>query len=366
MALLALVMALAPAVSASTRSRLSAAKNRLTSLTEQIKSDEARVLSMQNQLAALNARVAAAAARERQIKVELAATRTGIDDAEAQLATLQAKFDAITRAMFMAGPGGPQAAFVDSMLASTSMADAVDRVAFASAVSQADIDLATQVSNVKAGLVARAADQSRLLSKQASLLSSLHVDQAAQAKAVTAEQQALAALATTKKQILDLIVRLRKQLRAEEIASIGGIFQGPDHITYGAWSGLFLTTMGVPTCHSNMVAMVSWQMAEFTQAAWNPLATTYLMPGSTVFNSSNVQNYPSLGEGLQASRATIVNGSSSYGYGAIVSALSRCSDPMTTARAINASSWCRGCAGGTYVTGYIPKVEGNYRIYAAL
>jgi hypothetical protein len=222
------------------------------------------------------------------------------------------------------------------------------------------------VSNLKAGLVAQAANQSRLLSRQASLLQSLHGDQVAQAAAVAGEQQALATLARTKQQILDLIVKLRKQLRAEEIASIGGVFQGPDHVTYGAWSGLFLRTMGVPSCHSNMVALVSWQMAEFTQAAWNPLATTHLMPGSTAFNSSNVQNYPSLGVGLQASKDTIVNGSSSYGYGAIVSTLSRCSDPMTTARAINASSWCRGCAGGTYVTGYIPKVEANYAIYAAL
>jgi len=39
---------------------------------------------------------------------------------------------------------------------------------------------------------------------------------------------------------------------------------------------------------------------------------------------------------------------------------------MTSARAINASDWCRGCAGGTYVIGMIPKVEANYRTYAAL
>jgi hypothetical protein len=39
---------------------------------------------------------------------------------------------------------------------------------------------------------------------------------------------------------------------------------------------------------------------------------------------------------------------------------------MTTARAINASSWCRGCAAGTYVTGNIAKVEANFKVYAAL
>jgi hypothetical protein len=55
-----------------------------------------------------------------------------------------------------------------------------------------------------------------------------------------------------------------------------------------------------------------------------------------------------------------------FGYGRIVSELSACADAMTTARAINASSWCRGCAGGTYVVGMVPKVLANYATYASL
>ena len=39
---------------------------------------------------------------------------------------------------------------------------------------------------------------------------------------------------------------------------------------------------------------------------------------------------------------------------------------MSTARAINASMWCRGCAGGAYVVNDIPKVEANYDLYAQL
>jgi hypothetical protein len=35
-----------------------------------------------------------------------------------------------------------------------------------------------------------------------------------------------------------------------------------------------------------------------------------------------------------------------------------------TAQAINASNWCRGCAGGAYVTGLLPAVESDYRTYA--
>jgi hypothetical protein len=39
---------------------------------------------------------------------------------------------------------------------------------------------------------------------------------------------------------------------------------------------------------------------------------------------------------------------------------------MTTARAINASAWCRGCTGGAYVTGKIAQVQANYSVYAKL
>lgn len=364
----ALVLALAPGASASTQSKLSDAKRQLTALTAQITTEEANALAAQNQLAGLNARVVSATRIEDRIAAQLLATQTSIATDKAQEADLQAKFDSMLRTAYMTGDGvgGVQGEFLASMLSSTSLADLADRAAYASALSQSSIDLANQLSSAKALLEARAADQSRLLSRKATLLASLHDAQIAHANAVTAQQDALATLDRTKQRILSLIVRLRKQLKAQEIANIGGAFQGGDHVTYGAWAGYFLRTMGVPSCQSNMVAVVSWQLAEFTQAAWNPLATTHAMPGSTLFNSSNVQNYPSLAVGLQASKDTIVGGSPSYGYGAIVSTLSHCTDPMTTARAINASSWCRGCAGGTYVTGDILKVQANYKIYAAL
>jgi hypothetical protein len=37
---------------------------------------------------------------------------------------------------------------------------------------------------------------------------------------------------------------------------------------------------------------------------------------------------------------------------------------MTTARSINASSWCGGCASGSYVMAWVPIVESNYSHYA--
>jgi hypothetical protein len=58
-------------------------------------------------------------------------------------------------------------------------------------------------------------------------------------------------------------------------------------------------------------------------------------------------------------------GAESYGYGAIVDALRRCASASSTARAINASAWCRGCVGGAYITGLLPIVRASYAEHAA-
>ena len=94
------------------------------------------------------------------------------------------------------------------------------------------------------------------------------------------------------------------------------------------------------------MVVVAWQANEFTQARWNPLATTHRMAGSTSFNDVGVQNYVSLTQGLRASAETLTGGATSFGYRAILDALGRCDDAMTTAEAIRASAWCRGCSNG--------------------
>jgi hypothetical protein len=141
---------------------------------------------------------------------------------------------------------------------------------------------------------------------------------------------------------------------------------GATHIAYGDWAGALLSTLGLPTCGNNLAVVVAWQVAESTDAIWNPLASTHDIVGATRFNSAGVKNYPSLDSGLQATAQTLWGGYYRYGYGWIMYDLYTCADPMTTAEAINASAWCYGCADGSYVTGVVPRVEANYEAYAGL
>lgn len=142
------------------------------------------------------------------------------------------------------------------------------------------------------------------------------------------------------------------------MASLGipPVRQDAAAITWPQWAALLLPRVGAPLCANNVVTVVAWAAQENTDAAWNPLATTLPMPGSTPFNWADVQDYRSLEQGLAATVRTLEEGWTAYGYGPIVEALRRCDDPVVTAQAINASRWCLACARGTYVLGILPEV----------
>lgn len=136
-------------------------------------------------------------------------------------------------------------------------------------------------------------------------------------------------------------------------------------LTYEGWAGAFLGRLGAPACAENLLIVVTWETAESTSARYNPLATTRDMAGATDMNDVGVKHYVSLDQGLDASRDTLLQGAESYGYRAIVAGLRACEPAKSTASAINASAWCRGCVGGAYVTGLLPIVGASYDEHAA-
>lgn len=166
--------------------------------------------------------------------------------------------------------------------------------------------------------------------------------------------------------LAELVGARERALRApaaEEVPDPSpGDAAGP--LTYEGWAAAFLGRLGVPACDENLLVVVTWETAESTAAAFNPLATTRDMPDATDLNAVGVKRYVSVSQGLDASRDTLVLGAESYGYEAILDALGSCRSAAVTARAINASAWCRGCVGGSYLTGLLPIVRGSYPTYA--
>ncbi|MDA8209194.1 MAG: peptidoglycan-binding protein [Actinomycetota bacterium] len=93
--------------------------------------------------------------------------------------------------------------------------------------------------------------------------------------------------------------------------------------------------MGWATSQQNLDALVAWQAAENTEAAFNPLATTEGWANATDFNSAGVKNYASLDDGLAATRATLTNGL----YGSVISSFSMQQPAAVTGAAIDGSPW---------------------------
>jgi hypothetical protein len=69
-----------------------------------------------------------------------------------------------------------------------------------------------------------------------------------------------------------------------------------------------LSCVGAKPTKDNMSFMYAWRQAEGGKASNNPFNTTHKMPGSTTYNSHNVQNYKSSEDGIQATCKTLNNG----------------------------------------------------------
>jgi hypothetical protein len=105
------------------------------------------------------------------------------------------------------------------------------------------------------------------------------------------------------------------------------------------WARDFLSALNMPLTSENQRAVVAWQQAEGTRAAFNPLATTQGgFEGTTNLNSVGVKNYASYADGIAANVKAITNGR----YENVLTALSRGDSAEAVARAIADGPWGSG------------------------
>jgi peptidoglycan hydrolase CwlO-like protein len=355
-ATLAVTVALACAAPAIAKGpTLAEARERTAQLGQQMEQEQQAAADLQKRIVRSSAQLAAEQAQYDDLQRRLIAAREELAKTKATFDAIQARLD--DRAVQALSMGGGSS--VEVLLESGSFADAVERFEFLDRVQAADAELARKVASAAAALDARQSDLASMLDGQAGLLQRLGAHRSELARLLADQQAHLQALASARQEALDLVGHLERQ-QARRLAMSGGT------APFGYWSVRFLKSMQAPTCRDNQVVLVAWQVSEYTTAAWNPLATTLEMPGSTVFNSVGVRNYVSLDQGLAAARLTLQRGATTFGYGAVLASLDACNDAMATGQAINASSWCSGCTGGQYVIALIPVVEEYFDRYAGL
>lgn len=140
-------------------------------------------------------------------------------------------------------------------------------------------------------------------------------------------------------------------------------------ITRGDFAKALLKRLGYPTKQHNLNALVSWMTAEGgpsldgsfnpPQATFNPLNTTRGMPGSTIFNVANVQNYLSYEDGVEATAKTLKE--QGHQYGPIREHLKAADPAGETLRAVEQSDW----GTGGLAREVLPGVRDHYSSYAS-
>jgi hypothetical protein len=177
-------------------------------------------------------------------------------------------------------------------------------------------------------------------------------------KATQARQQAT----TWRRYMVRLKAARRQVLAAGRGAGVTGLPSGP--VTYRKWSRALLSSLKAPACRSNMRVVVAWETAESTLARYNPLATTYVLPGATPSNTSGVQDFVSFAQGIEATRNTLLADPGSLNYVDIVDDLLACAPARKTATAVWNSQWCDGCAKGAYLINQIGAIQADWPEYA--
>jgi peptidoglycan hydrolase CwlO-like protein len=306
---------------------------------------QGRILGLASDMAAARRTLDRLQGRLVEAQHELAAAQAAVE-------TVRARLNGRARQAFMSLGPGASAVY---LLGADSFSDLMDRSAMLDSVQQADSALAAEVAAEAARMASVQRTLEQATERRGQLLARIESRQADMLVTFAAQQAALEQLAGRKR---DAVRDVRTFER--KIARRAGA------LPFGDWAGRFLEHLGAPTCRHNLVVVMAWQANEFTEARWNPLATTHRMARSTSFNHVGVQNYVSLTQGLRASTETLTGGATSFGYRAILDALGGCGDAMTTAEAIRASAWCRGCSNGGYVTELVPVVQDYFDRYVTL
>lgn len=94
--------------------------------------------------------------------------------------------------------------------------------------------------------------------------------------------------------------------------------------TRAQWASALLNLLRIGPTRLAIDKLVAWQTGEDTEAAYNPLATTWGhgSAGADDFNSAGVQNYATEQEGLLATLHTLQEpGAEGYGYDLIIGRL---------------------------------------------
>ncbi len=213
-----LAVVASPAWGQDIKSELDAAKARLEEIKREVAAEQTQLEQLSIEAGRLASKVDAAQAKFEQITEELRTTRAELNEARARYLEVRDQLNARAREAYINGPGNN----LEFLLGATSLADLTDRITYVDALSQADADLANEVQNLKNALSAKAREEERLQGLAADALAAREADYAA-LEAKFAEQQAIVDDIEAKKaEAEQLVQKLGRQYR-DYLESLSGV-----------------------------------------------------------------------------------------------------------------------------------------------
>jgi murein DD-endopeptidase MepM/ murein hydrolase activator NlpD len=202
----------------STEEKLESAEAEFDRLVGEIE-DHQRVLEqLMAEAAVIAQRLTESQGRFEQITEDLRNTTLQLRQAQADFSALQAELDERARETFITGPGSE----IDFLLGATSLADLSARLEYMNALTETDVDLATEVQNLKNELSAQKEDEERLRIKAARALRGVEAEQADLDAKLGEQQAVLDELETKRARAAELVKDLERQ-RKRELAALTGV-----------------------------------------------------------------------------------------------------------------------------------------------
>jgi len=210
----------------STKQKLEAAKAEFEQLRDEITAQQQVLNRLSMQAAVIAERREVAYGRWEQITSELQDTRFELAEAQAEYQGLKSVLEERARQAYITGPGSG----IEFLLGATSIADLSARMEYVNALSQEDVDLATEVQNVRNTLAAEKKDKEKLQAKAAKALEEVKAEEALLDAKLAEQQDVLDDLNAKKARAEDLVQDLEKRYKRElaamfDVQFFDGVFK---------------------------------------------------------------------------------------------------------------------------------------------
>lgn len=208
-----------------TKEKLEAAEAEVDALTRDIERQTALLNQLSAEAAKIAERYEVAYGRWEQITLELRTIENALHEAQDEFQAIQAELDDRAREAYITGPGNQ----LEFLLGASSFTELSERMEYVNALSQEDVDLATQVQNLKNDLAAQRQEQIELQDQAADALAEVQEQQDALEAKMQEQQGVLSSLNEKKARAEELAKKLGKRYQ-REIAALTGLNFFPNEL----------------------------------------------------------------------------------------------------------------------------------------